>query len=304
MKQEAKVKEEETNQGWVSLHRSILETEIMKDSSLFHVFGFLLLRATHKATTISVGGIKIHLKVGQILVGSKSCPKKLKMGNKTWIKCLKVLKEYETINTEVVHGAGKKDLGTKVTLKNYTKYQSKEGREVCQTTPLSVSNNTLECVKQHTKTPLSVSNDLTNNKNNRISNKESKDFKTESQTEGKTKGKLFDCPDGIPRPYQGSFYRIAKVQDVWQVQVKGSGEVVKLEDIAKDTMEEGAVRWHFERNEIPVGDLPRDIKALQRGQARGEWLGDKALLGTSTQFLKVLQVELERRSSHECQRTN
>lgn len=171
--------EKKDNTGWISLHRNILNTEIMKDSSVFHVFGYLLLRAAHKPKSESIGGIRINLKTGQVLVGSKSCPKRLKMGNKTWLRCLKVLKEYGTIKTEVIHGKGKKDLGTLVTIPKYTKYQRKEGgqtahsteKEVCQTDPLSVSNNRLDGIKQHTKPPLSVSNDLTNNKNKEINNK-------------------------------------------------------------------------------------------------------------------------------------
>ena len=60
------------NNGWISLHRSILDNPIVcKDSDHFAVWCFILLNATHKQQDKIFGGERINLEPGMLITGRK-----------------------------------------------------------------------------------------------------------------------------------------------------------------------------------------------------------------------------------------
>jgi len=283
MKQETKVIEEETNQGWISLNRSILDTEIMKDSSLFHVFGYLLLRATHKAKTVSIDGKKIHLKIGQVIVGRLSCAKKLNMSKNTWAECIKTLAEYKTIKADVIKGRGKKNLATLVTIPKFAYYQSKEGR--VKIDPLMGQNRPMDGSKMTLEEPLMGQNRASNNKIMRISNKEHKDLKSESQTikltsltDKETPLNHWQGSDKLWRPWDGQFYKVVgNKQDGYKIQVKSTGKVYSEPSMFSTTFELEYYGYCVtEKNELITEgrDLPYLQEVLFYMRARKEYKGD------------------------------
>jgi predicted transcriptional regulator len=56
-------------QGWVCVHRQLLDNPIFKNDKLFRVFMFCLLRAQHAAGDQLVGDSVVHLKAGQLATG-------------------------------------------------------------------------------------------------------------------------------------------------------------------------------------------------------------------------------------------
>lgn len=67
-------------EGWIKLHRQMLENPIvMKDSDHLAVWIYLLLNATHKEYPAMFKGEKITLKAGQLLTGRKAISTKLKI---------------------------------------------------------------------------------------------------------------------------------------------------------------------------------------------------------------------------------
>ena len=65
-------------EGWIKLHRQILENPIvMKDSDHLAVWIYLLLNATHKEYPVIFKGEKMTLKAGQLITGRKVISEKL-----------------------------------------------------------------------------------------------------------------------------------------------------------------------------------------------------------------------------------
>ena len=66
-------------EGWIKLHRKILDNPIvMKDSEHLAVWIYLLLNATHKDYDVLFEGKRITLKPGQLIHRSKNYIRKIK----------------------------------------------------------------------------------------------------------------------------------------------------------------------------------------------------------------------------------
>lgn len=110
-------------QGWIKLHRGILDHELWYDVTTFRLFLYLLLNATHKDGVKKAG---IELKRGQFIRSYRKIAQDLayKEGRgvkeysiKTISKCVKKLIDAGTITVEETKQ------GTLFTIVNYTKYQ-------------------------------------------------------------------------------------------------------------------------------------------------------------------------------------
>lgn len=86
-------------EGWISIHRKILDNPIVcKDSETFAIWLYLLLSATHKEIPAVFKGKKITLKKGQLITGILSISKKLKINKdkiQRTLKCFEVDKQIE-----------------------------------------------------------------------------------------------------------------------------------------------------------------------------------------------------------------
>lgn len=86
-------------EGWVKIHRKILDNPVVcKDSETFSIWLYLLLSATHQEIPAVFKGEKITLKKGQLITGTLSISKKLKINKdkvQRTLKCFEIDKQIE-----------------------------------------------------------------------------------------------------------------------------------------------------------------------------------------------------------------
>ena len=107
-------------QGWIKLHRQIVEWEWYTDANTFRVFMHLLLNANHKEKRYK--GILI--KKGQLLTGRKSLALALDLSERQVRTALTKLKKSGEIDQEKARKTTKS--GSIITICNYASYQSEK----------------------------------------------------------------------------------------------------------------------------------------------------------------------------------
>jgi len=87
--------------GWIKLHRKILDNPIiMKDSDHLAVWAYLLLNATHAEYPALFKGQKIMLQPGQLLTGRKSIADQLKISESKVTRILNAFKSEQQIEQQ------------------------------------------------------------------------------------------------------------------------------------------------------------------------------------------------------------
>lgn len=105
-------------EGWICLHRKILDNPIVcKDSDYFAVWVYLLLNATHKEIKMEFKGKKIILFPGQLITGRKSISKALKIDEYKIQRILKCLENEQQIAQQT------SSRNRLITIKNWHEYQ-------------------------------------------------------------------------------------------------------------------------------------------------------------------------------------
>ena len=144
--------------GWISLHRKILENPILNRSrvySNFEAWIWLLLKANHKDNKFMLGTELVNVKKGSMITSQKKLCRQFRWGSTKLRNFLKVLQKDEMLllktNTQSTH----------ITICNYDSYQDSQTANKNQTTHAQHTDNT------RTKT-----NNKVNNVNNVINNKE------------------------------------------------------------------------------------------------------------------------------------
>jgi hypothetical protein len=86
-------------EGWIKIHRKILENPIVcKDSETLSIWIYILLNATHKEIPALFKGKKITLQKGQLITGILSISKRLKINKdkiQRTLKCFEIDKQIE-----------------------------------------------------------------------------------------------------------------------------------------------------------------------------------------------------------------
>lgn len=104
--------------GWVKIHRKILDNPIVcKDSDYLAVWVYLLLNATHQEYDTLFKGKRMTLQKGQLITGTISISKKLKV-NKD--KVQRILKSFENDKQIEQQTSNRNRL---ITILNWNKYQ-------------------------------------------------------------------------------------------------------------------------------------------------------------------------------------
>lgn len=107
-----------TNNGWIKLHRKLLDNPIiMKDADHLAVWMYLLLNATHAEYPALFKGQKIMLQPGQLITGRKSIADKLLVNES---KVRRILDSFEN-DQQIDRQRSNKN--TLISLKNWHKYQ-------------------------------------------------------------------------------------------------------------------------------------------------------------------------------------
>ncbi len=106
--------------GWIKLHRKLLDNPIFDKPELLQLFIYCLLKANHEPQNIIFNGQEIEILAGQFITGRAVMAKDLGQKPITTYKRLKILKNIEILNIE------SNNRFTLVTVVNYGMYQSEE----------------------------------------------------------------------------------------------------------------------------------------------------------------------------------
>lgn len=108
------------NQGWIKLHRQLLENPRFKDPDWVAVWTYLLLTATHAHREALFDGKRVELKPGQLITG------RFVIANSTGVHASKVYRILETLKTDhqIEQQAGAKS--SMITVLNWALYQNIE----------------------------------------------------------------------------------------------------------------------------------------------------------------------------------
>jgi len=107
-------------QGWVSIHRKIMDTAIYKDSEYVHLWLHLLLKANHKDADILLGGSVISVKRGQLVTGRKALSRETGINESKIQRALKAFEKCHQIEQQTF---SKYRL---ISIANYDSYQEGE----------------------------------------------------------------------------------------------------------------------------------------------------------------------------------
>lgn len=145
-------------QGWVKLHRQMLDSSFHNKPSYVSLWVTLLLMANHKTTKFMWNGEETEVKSGQIITGRKALSEQTGIAESTIEDILKVLKRQHQIQQQTT---------TKyrlITILNWDTYQSSD----------STSNNKATTKQQQTDT---YKNDKNEKKDIYIADKSANDNK-------------------------------------------------------------------------------------------------------------------------------
>ena len=107
-------------EGWIKLHRKLIENPIFLKPELLQLFIYCLLKANHEAQKIIFNGQEIEIKIGQFITGRNAMAKDLKQNPITTYKRLKILENLQILNIK------SNNKFSVVTVVNYGLYQSEE----------------------------------------------------------------------------------------------------------------------------------------------------------------------------------
>lgn len=149
-------------EGWIKIHRKILENPIIfKDSDYLAIWIYLLLNATHKEIPALFKGKKITLKPGQLITGRKSISHQLKISES---KTYRVINDYKNEHQIEQQTSNQNSL---ITILNWDKYQQIE-----QQNEQPVNNE-----RTASEQPVNTNKNVKNIKNERSNiNKKQKSF--------------------------------------------------------------------------------------------------------------------------------
>ena len=124
--------------GWISLHRKILENPILNRSrvySNFEAWIWLLLKANHKDNKFMLGTELVKVKKGSMITSQKKLCRQFRWGSTKLRNFLKVLQKDKMLlletNTQSTH----------ITICNYDSYQDSQTANKKQTTHAQRTNN-------------------------------------------------------------------------------------------------------------------------------------------------------------------
>lgn len=128
-------------EGWIKLHRKLIESNVFHNEKLLKVWIWCLLKATHTEQRAIVGTQIVHLKPGQFIFGRNKAAIELNMKPVTVYKYMTVLKK--GLNLEL-KGSNKFSV---VTIVNWDLYQFKNKKSSNKGTTKEQQKNTYKNVK-------------------------------------------------------------------------------------------------------------------------------------------------------------
>ena len=136
-------------QGYVKLWRKCLDSGLLKNPTAWQLFGYLLLKATHRAHRQLVGGMVFDLQPGDVIFGRSKAADDLCVGEQSIRTALKLLEKLEIVTSKSTNKC------TVISFVNWDRYQDDQPAPNQQTNQHLTSNQ--PAPNQH----------LTTNKNER-----------------------------------------------------------------------------------------------------------------------------------------
>ncbi len=107
--------------GWIKLHRKLLENPLLRDDFYFRLFvREILLKATHQPHRMIRGGREITLDPGQLCISMRALAREMKVSEKT------IRNKMAVIRSSAICQTKSSALGTVITVCNWSLYQSEE----------------------------------------------------------------------------------------------------------------------------------------------------------------------------------
>lgn len=178
-------------EGWIKIHRKILENPIIcKDSDYLAVWIYLLLNATHKEIPALFKGKKIILQKGQLITGRKSMSNQLKISESKIYRIINDFKSEQQIEQQT------SNQNSLITILNWDKYQQIEQPNEQQ------MNNERTTDEQRVNTNKNDKN-VKNDKNERIYNIPASEVEISSADTAKANEK-----DAMPKHKYGEYKHV------------------------------------------------------------------------------------------------
>lgn len=136
-------------QGWIKVHRKLLDSPIFNDPYYLKLWIYCLLKATHKDREVIIGNQLIKLKPGEFVTGRKTLTEdlnsgvkpKLKLNESTWWRYLNNLEKFGMLNIK------KTNKYSVVSIVNWCEYQENEHQVNIKRTSDEQQMNTNKNVK-------------------------------------------------------------------------------------------------------------------------------------------------------------
>ena len=131
-----------SKQGWIKLHRSILNNPVVfADADHFAVWVYLLLNAAHKdGTVVTHRGVKITLSAGQLIVSKRGMSDPLKIPD---AKIQRILKRFES-EQQIEQQTSRRN--RVITIVNWERYQQSDPQNDPQTAKLPLYKKNIKNV--------------------------------------------------------------------------------------------------------------------------------------------------------------
>ena len=175
-------------EGWIKIHRKILENPIIcKDSDYLAVWIYLLLNATHKEIPALFKGKKITLQKGQLITGRKSMSNQLKISESKIYRIINDFKSEQQIEQQT------SNQNSLISILNWDKYQQIEQQNEQQ------MNNERTTDEQ----PVNTNKNVKNDKKERIYNIPASEVETSPADTAKANEK-----DAMPKHKYGEYKHV------------------------------------------------------------------------------------------------
>ncbi len=143
--------------GWIKLHRGVLDHFVSKDKDVFLLWITILLLANHKSVKFPVGNKVVEVRKGQFMTSRKALSERTGLAESKVERVLKMLKKEQQIEQQ---SFSKYRL---ISITNYSLYQSTEQQVNSNRTASEQQVNTnknvknVKNVKKHTDKPAGLS---------------------------------------------------------------------------------------------------------------------------------------------------
>lgn len=142
--------------GWIKLHRAVVDSAVFDDAEVLKVWIWLLCNVSYEDHEIIYGGSVVQIKKGQLITGRKKLAQQLKMSESKVYRALNLLEALGNVNIKP------NNRFSLITLINWAKYQDDVQKVNSQTTAGQQPDNSQTTAGQHNKRNIE-SNNIYNN---------------------------------------------------------------------------------------------------------------------------------------------